>query len=51
MENVEGAREYLRRYFQNEAQIEIYFGSAEDFLISLHAALSAPNAPGLGKKG
>ncbi|HNC99396.1 MAG TPA: SIR2 family protein, partial [Myxococcota bacterium] len=40
MENVEGAREYLRRYFQSEAQIEIYFGSAEDFLTSLHAALA-----------
>jgi hypothetical protein len=46
MENVEGAREYLRRYFQSEAQIEIYFGSAEDFLTSLHAALAgAPGSP------
>lgn len=46
MENVEGAREYLRRYFQNEAQIEIFFGSAEDFLGSLHAALAGPATMG-----
>ena len=46
MENVEGAREYLRRYFQNEAQIEIFFGSAEDFLTSLHSALAGPATMG-----
>lgn len=40
MADVEGAKAYLRKYFHDEAQIELYWGSTEEFLISLRDALA-----------
>lgn len=35
MADVEGAKAYLKKYFHNEAQIEIYWGTPEEFLSAL----------------
>lgn len=47
MEDVEGAKAYLAEYFGKEANIDIYWGSADEFLGALRDALAA--AGDLGK--
>lgn len=41
MTDVEGAKLYLAEYFGKEANIDIYWGNAEDFLAALHDELAA----------
>ncbi len=41
MSDVEGAKQYLAEYFGQEANIDIYWGSAEDFLGALRDELAA----------
>ena len=41
MADVEGAKAYLAEYFGKEANIDIYWGSAEEFLTALRAELDA----------
>ena len=41
MADVEGAKVYLAEYFGKEANIAIYWGSAEEFLAALRAELAA----------
>ena len=41
MSDVEAAKDFLARYFGKEANIEIYWGSAEEFLAALHRELQA----------
>lgn len=40
MKDVDGARAYLQKYLQDEAKIEIFWGTAEDFLTALRDALA-----------
>ena len=47
MSDLEGAKAYLKQYFLAEAQIEIFFGSVEDFLSSLNEAVSRDDATDL----
>jgi hypothetical protein len=44
MADVAGAKDYLAKYF-GKANINIYWGSAEEFLKALHDELSATAAP------
>ena len=41
MKDVEGAKLYLAEYFGKEANIDIYWGSAEEFLAALRDELAA----------
>ncbi|MEM9459539.1 MAG: CHAT domain-containing protein [Myxococcota bacterium] len=41
MADVDGAKAYLEEYFGKEANIDIFWGSAEDFLCALRDALAA----------
>ena len=41
MADVEGAKAYLAEYFGKEANIDIYWGSAEEFLGALRGELAA----------
>lgn len=40
MKDVDGARAYLQKYLQDEAKIEIFWGTAGDFLTALRDALA-----------
>ncbi|MCA9698406.1 MAG: SIR2 family protein, partial [Myxococcales bacterium] len=41
MEDVEGAKSFLSAYFGKEANIDIFWGSSEDFLVALRDELKA----------
>ncbi len=41
MADVEGAKKYLTKYFGEEANIDIFWGSSEDFLVALRDELAA----------
>jgi hypothetical protein len=45
MADVEGAKAYLAEYFGKEANIDIYWGSAEEFLTALRAEIEAAGEP------
>lgn len=40
MKDIDGAKAYLAEYFGQESNIEIYWGSAEEFLQALHGELA-----------
>ena len=41
MKDIEGAKQYLIEYFGEEANIDIYWGSPEEFLVALYEELQA----------
>jgi hypothetical protein len=40
MQDVEGAKAYLTEYFGKEANIDIFWGSSEEFLVALRSELA-----------
>ena len=47
MSDIEGAKAYLAKYFDAEANIDIYWGTPRDFLIQLRDELARAGAPTL----